>query len=220
MSKAIFKIGDTVRIIDGSKIHGYVGGFNEAMGGFVGEIRKIKIVTDRQGKPCYYLENSPFLWDERGLKRVKEEKKIVITVKDRTTRAAMYDGHKLIKETTVKCHEDDVLDFMTGAILAFNKLKGANTGTEEKPTLKLLNTKIFVLDGANNLKTAHIYNIVDGKILINNCKFPINGNLYNMDDVVNYLTPVSSRTNDKDSAGRTLSEFTSRKITVIEVKEN
>lgn len=117
-----FNIGDTVKILDGSKIDGYTGGFNGIMRVHCGETSKIRNVTDKGGKPCYYLENLPFVWDERGLKRVNEERKIVITVTDRTTRAALYDGHKLIKETKAKCHKDDEFTFVTGAKIAFERL--------------------------------------------------------------------------------------------------
>lgn len=226
MSKAKFKVGDTVRILDGSKIDGYTGGFNEVMKRMCGEIRTIKEVTARNNgeKPCYYLENTRFLWDERGLERVGEGRKIVITVTGRTTRAAMYDGHKLIKESTAKCHKDDVFYFETGAALAFDRLVGACKETKTESKLEPLNTKIFVLDGANSsLETAHIYEIVDGKIKIPTISgwrsAPVCGTLYNMEDVVNYLTPRKMRENDKDSAGFILSEFCTRKVTVMEVKE-
>ena len=42
MSKAKFKVGDTVRILDGKGIEGYTGGYNEIMQEMCGEIRKIK----------------------------------------------------------------------------------------------------------------------------------------------------------------------------------
>lgn len=156
-----------------------------------------------------------------GYVAVKNENKIVITTDGTTTRAALYDGHKLIREAKAICSKDDTFNFETGAKIAIDRLTEKPAEPKPKKELKPLNTKIFVLDGAGtSLKTAHVYNIINGKINDGDfIKLPLFGTLYNMDDVVNYLTPTTSRTTNEDSAGRTLSEFSYRKVTVMEVKE-
>lgn len=228
-----FKIGDRVKIIDGSRIEGYTGGWVETMYELCGEIGIVKTCgKTSKGKHYYTLssENSKiqswFMFDERGLKRANEERKIVITTDGTMTRAALYDDHKLIKEAFSTCSKADAFKFEMGAKIAFERLTAKpEVKAKSKKELKPLNTKIFVLDGANtSLRSAHIYEVVDGKIRVPGIDgwwlVPVDGTLYNMDDVVNYLTPVSLRTNDKDSAGMMLSEFSSRKVTIMEVKEN
>ena len=227
MSKAKFKVGDTVRILDGSKVDGYTGGFNEVMKCMCGEIRTIKEVTARGGrdkKPCYYLENTNFLWDERGIERVDEERKIVITTDGKTTCAALYDGHKLIRESKAICGKDDTFDFEAGAKIAFERLTAKPAvKAKSKEELKPLNTKIFVLDGDDKIKSSHIYEIENGKITVGIDSYPCRGTLYTMDDVINYLKPSSLRSGDEkfDSKGVFFSEFNPLKqITVIQVKED
>ena len=138
-----------------------------------------------------------------------------------TTRAALYDGHKLIREAKAICSKDDTFDFGTGAKIAFERLTAKPA--EPKKDLKPLNTKIFVLDGDGAFETSHIYEIKDGKIIDNEgWRYPFEGTLYNMNDVVNYLKPLNRRSGEEkyDSNGKELSEYSSKKqITVMEVKE-
>lgn len=227
MGNPKFNIGDKVKTHSerGRGVNGvaYVSSMEE----YSGVIARIEDINGTNGveKWFYRLENTPFYWHESLLEAVKNENKIVITTDGTTTRAALYDGHKLIREAKAICSKEDAFKFETGAKIAFERLT-AKPAVKAKPKkeLKPLNTKIFVLDGANtSLRSAHIYEVVDGKIRVPNINgwwtVPVDGTLYNMDDVVNYLTPVLSRTNDKDSAGEMLSEFSSRKVTVMEVKE-
>lgn len=88
--------------------------------------------------------------------------------------------------------------------------------------MKPLNTKIFVLDGDNILKSSHIYEVKDGKIRAFIGSYPTQGLLYNMNDVVNYLKPQLLRNDDEnyDSNGVKFSVYDNMKqITVMEVKE-
>lgn len=223
MSKAKFKVGDTVRILDGKGIEGYTGGYNGLMREICGEIRKIREVTARGEngeKPCYYLENTQFLWDERGLERVDEKRKIVITTDGKTTRAALYDGHKLIRESKAICSEEDTFDFEAGAKIAFERLTAKPAEPKPKKALKPLNTKIFVVDGYSDIKSGHIYEIKDGKIICDNgWKYPICGSLYSMDDVHKYFNGKSD--SKYNSVGEGLDGFSAKKrVAVMEVKED
>lgn len=77
-----FKVGDKVRILDGSKIKRYTGGWNkEHMGSHVGEVHKIIHIDEKWGDcPCaaYMLDTkglcSHARWDERGLELVIKPK--------------------------------------------------------------------------------------------------------------------------------------------------
>lgn len=80
MSK--FKVGDKVRILDGSKIKRYTGGWNkEHMSKHIGRAYKIEVVHEHWGdSPCagYRLDirgiSQHAVWDERGLELVIEQK--------------------------------------------------------------------------------------------------------------------------------------------------
>lgn len=227
-----FKIGDRVKILDGSKINRYTGGWSADMRKYCGSIAAvIERGTTLDGRKYYSLvsngDNSDIktalMFDERGLKMANEERKIVITTDGTTTRAALYDGHKLIKEAFSTCSKEDAFNFETGAKIAFKRLT-AKPAVKAKPKkeLKPLNTKIFVLDGDDMLKSSHIYEVKNGKIRAFIGSYPTEGILYNMDDVVNYLKPQLLRNGDEnyDSNGVKFSVYDNMKqITVMEVKE-
>lgn len=69
-----FKVGDKVRILDGSEIHGYCGGWNRSMGKWVGKVVTID-TKERFGRVGYCIkeDNECFVWDERGLELVESE---------------------------------------------------------------------------------------------------------------------------------------------------
>lgn len=58
------------------------------------------------------------------------DSKIVITSDGFETLARLYVGNKVIKSSVAKCHPHDVFEFMTGAMVAFERLI---TPTEEEP---------------------------------------------------------------------------------------
>ena len=223
MANPKFKIGDKV------KTHSGRGGANiayvQGMDAYCGETAIISnVIKSCAGTRIFYeLMGIPYNWHESLLEAVKNESKVVITTDGTTTRAAMYDGHKLIKEAFSTCSKEDAFKFETGAKIAFERLT-AKPAVKSKPKkeLKPLNTKIFVLDGDDILKSSHIYEVKNGKIRAFIGSYPTKGTLYNMTDVVNYLKPSSHRNGEEkyDSNGVKLSEYDNRKqITVMEVKE-
>lgn len=124
MSK--FKVGDKVRILDGSKIENYTGCWNEHMKEYIGEVHTIEFVRGRNdGRVQYRLNDLLFVWDERGLELVCEQK-IVITVCGKNTIARLYDGKKLVRGAVASCAPDDQFDFNVGAGLAFERLMGTS----------------------------------------------------------------------------------------------
>lgn len=222
MGNPKFKIGDKVKTHSerGRRVNGvaYVSSMDE-YSGVIARVEDINGTNDNDVEKWFYrLENTPFYWHESLLEAVKNENKIVITTDGTTTRAAFYDGHKLIREAKAICSKDDTFDFEAGAKIAFERLTA-----KPKKELKPLNTKIFVLDGDNVLESSHIYEIKNGKIIASTViSYPSNGILYNMNDVVNYLKPSSRRNGEEkyDSNGVKFSEYSFKKqITVMEVKE-
>lgn len=67
MSKPKFKVGDKVRILDGSKIKNYIGGWADGMERFIGEIVTIQSVFQRSSMSnSYHIKEHLYTWDERG----------------------------------------------------------------------------------------------------------------------------------------------------------
>lgn len=222
MANPKFKIGDKVKIHSGRGVANIA--YVSSMDAYCGDTAIISnVIISSDTMVFYELMGKPFNWHESLLEAVKNENKIVITTDGTITRAALYDGHKLIREAKAICSKDDTFDFEAGAKIAFERLT-ANPAvkTKLKKELKPLNTKIFILDGDDILKSSHIYEIKNGKIRAFIGSYPTKGLLYNMNDVVNYLKPQLLRNDDEnyDSNGVEFSVYDNMKqITVMEVKE-
>ena len=218
MGNPKFNIGDKVKVLgdSGRANIGYVFDMKKYSGD-ISEITSFRFYGNH--RVCYRLKNIPYDWDESLLEAVKNENKIVITTDGTTTRAALYDGHKLIREAKAICSKDDTFNFETGAKIAFERLTAKPAEPKPKKALELLNTKIFVIDGYNEFKSGHIYEIKNGKILDSTgWKYPYEGSFYNMNDVHKYFN--GSNDVKYDSVGDTLGGYTTMKqIKVMEVKE-
>ena len=223
MANPKFKIGDKVKTHSGRGVANIA--YVQAMDEYCGETAIISdVIKSCAGTRIFYqLNGIPFNWNESLLEAVKNENKIVITTDGTMTRAALYDGHKLIKEAFSTCSKEDAFKFETGAKIAFERLTAKPAvKAKSKKELKPLNTKIFVLNGDDILKSSHIYEVKDGKIRAFIGSYPTKGLLYNMGDVVNYLKPQLLRNGDEnyDSNGVKFSVYDNmRQITVMEVKE-
>ena len=66
---AKFKVGDKVRILDGSSIEKYTGHWHKKMSDYIGKTSEIKDVIEKGyvGRTAYYLKGLRYIWDERGL---------------------------------------------------------------------------------------------------------------------------------------------------------
>lgn len=62
-----YKIGDKVRILDGSNIKNLVGEYVPSMKVYVGAVKVITDVVLAYEYPAYRFGNTPFIWDERML---------------------------------------------------------------------------------------------------------------------------------------------------------
>lgn len=217
MGKFKFKVGDKVKTLSGRGIAGV--SYVCDMETYCGDIAEITNCRVYGGYEYYRLKNIPYEWHESLLEAVQNDK-IVITTDGTTTRAALYDGHKLIREAKAICDKDDVFDFETGAKIAFERLTTKPVEPKPKKKLKPLNTKIFVIDGYNDFESGHIYEIRDGKIIDNDgWKYPFEGDFYNMDDVRKYFN--GSKDVKYNSVGDTLGAYTATKqVKVMEVKED
>lgn len=117
---AKFKVGDKVRVLDGSNIGNYTGGWVDGMNEYVGKVATIKRVDPNylNGKVGYYLPEFGYTFDERGLE-LAEPETIVIYRKDQKVIAL---DKSTGKTATARCNPVDTFDFMTGAKLAFDRL--------------------------------------------------------------------------------------------------
>ena len=132
MSK--FKVGDKVRILDGSKIKNYRGSFADGMKHYIGETATISGVSERE--PIgYYLKGYSYIWDERGLELAKPET-IVIYRKDNEVIAL---DKRTGKKAIAKCSTEDKFDFNIGAKLAFDRLMNGN---KESTTVEDMRKKL------------------------------------------------------------------------------
>lgn len=119
-----FKVGDRVRVLDGSKIREYRGCWIEPMREYIGKVYTIREVGSHETDTAngYYLKDGgDFIYDERGLE-LDINNKIVIETDGKTTLARLYDGNNVIKSAEAKCSPDDEFDFLTGAKIAFERL--------------------------------------------------------------------------------------------------
>lgn len=66
---AKFKVGDKVRILDGSSIEKYTGHWHKKMSDYIGKTSEIKHIIEKgyAGRTAYYLKGLRYVWDERGL---------------------------------------------------------------------------------------------------------------------------------------------------------
>lgn len=68
-----FNIGDKVKILDGSDIDGYIGGWTPYMNRLVGRIATIDQIRITDKGIGYYVEENLHVFDERGLAFISSE---------------------------------------------------------------------------------------------------------------------------------------------------
>ena len=155
MSKPKFKVGDKVRILDGSKIKNYIGGWTDGMKRFIGEIVTIQSVFQRSSMPnSYHLVEKSFSWDERGLELVNPEKIIIY----RNGAEVVAKNTATGKTGVARCNPADEFDFKTGAKLAFERLINPEP---EKP--KYYTGKVVCVSAFSPLFTkGKVYEIKNG----------------------------------------------------------
>lgn len=153
---AKFKVGDKVRVLDGSKIDAYFGGWVYAMEKQVGKVFTISRIIENHSDARIgykFKEEARFAWDERGLKLVSEE----ITITRHGDKVVAKFGKKV---GVAKCSPDDTFDFAVGAKLAFSRLMGE---PEDKPEPKRkfkLGEFVKVIDKTNQLHNFPLGSIV------------------------------------------------------------
>lgn len=87
-----FKVGDIVRILDGSKIKDYTGGFVCGMKQNIGKLATISKIETRGKRYCYLLVGHGCLYDERGLELVSQSPNKTLTITTSDTITTLTDG--------------------------------------------------------------------------------------------------------------------------------
>lgn len=166
-----FKIGDRVKVLDGSKIKNYTNGWDmEEAIGEEGVIVNRYVIGKR---PSYNIkfDDSVFnVWfggcdfDERGLELVGINS-INFTIVGRRVISQMCGSNGVIVESEARCHPDDEFDLKTGINIALDRLLAKTS---------LYNGKVVCVENNCYVKFAFtkgkIYNVVDGEIKDNNGK--------------------------------------------------
>ncbi len=136
---AKFKVGDRVRVLDGSKIECYAGSWVPDMQEYVGNVYTIAKIHP---SGSYRLKDIPFVYDERGLERVVNPGKIVITTDGRITTAKLYRHGEPARKAVATCSPEDTFYFATGAKLAFDRLIDAvnNSQIQVGGRVRVVNT--------------------------------------------------------------------------------
>lgn len=132
-----------MRILDGSNIKNYTGGWTGDMAIKVGKIYTISEAITISGRPAYLLKECQYKWDERGLERA-DNQKIVITTDGKETLARLYESGKVTKIAKAICSPDDEFDFQIGAKTAFDRLFKSKTKPVEGEMYRVVgNTNNF-----------------------------------------------------------------------------
>ena len=160
MSKPKFKVGDKVRILDGSTIKGYTGGWFSHMARRIGEIATIKCLSPYfPSGNAYYLEEFPYSWDERGLELVKPEKIIIY----RNGADVVAKNTATGKTGVARCNPADEFDFDIGAKLTFERLINPEPVKPKYYTGKV----VCVKSETRAFTKGKIYEVVDGEMYPN-----------------------------------------------------
>lgn len=188
MSKFKFKIGDRVRILDGSNIDGYIGGWcGYEMVKHVGHVYTVENAEKRPQGNCYRMKGFPvsrYVWDERGLEPFVLSENIVIFRKgSKVTAKNTFTG----KTGVAKCSPDDEFDYYTGARIALDRLFDKEISVEScKP--KLLNCKFTVNKSYASLTAGKIYTVKNGKFKNNYGDWlPLIRSLHTFSDLEKYF---------------------------------
>lgn len=121
---AKFKVGDRVRVLDGSKIEGYAGNWVYPMVKYVDNVFTVAKILP---SGAYRLKDIPYVYDERGLERVGNPGKIIITTDGKVTTAKLYRHGEPTQKAVATCSPEDTFEFAFGAKLALSRLIDAVT---------------------------------------------------------------------------------------------
>lgn len=126
MRKPKFKVGDKIKLLDGSGIPNYSGMFSPGMNLFVGTTSVINdIVYDKYKNVFrYYVDSNEYCWDERGVELAPKAdwKVLIVPVNDEVTEGKLIVDDKTVKTVETKKSKDDEYDIGTACEVILERL--------------------------------------------------------------------------------------------------
>lgn len=127
-----YKVGDRVKILDGSRIRDYTASWARDMGKYVGKTTMVLARKLWKGRASYNLAGAGgYIFDERGLAPVPSDRIVIYTDKKDPSKVIAKDIFTG-KTGVAKCSPEDTFDFYTGAKLAMERLLGVEEKVGQK----------------------------------------------------------------------------------------
>lgn len=128
-----YKIGEKVRVLDGSKAQDYTAGWVVSMNPYVGKTLEVMCQEADFASPVYKLvDGGGWSYDEKYLAPVSPDR-IVVYIDKKDPSKVVAKDISTGKTGVAKCSPEDIFDFYTGAKLAMERLLGVEKmGTDEK----------------------------------------------------------------------------------------
>lgn len=197
----LLKVGDNVRVKFDPHITDYICG-GSAIAKYNGQTARISSiisVTERIKAYTLKFRDSfipPYAFDERALQKLDDPRRIVITTDGKVTKATYTSGSTVISGES-SCDERDTFDYAFRAALALTRCLTEVKTLEEakKESKKLLNCKIVITDdGCGRIfKKGGIYEIKNGKFVLDGEIRPIIGEFKDLKDLESYFCPFWRR---------------------------
>ena len=134
-----YKVGEKVRVLDGSEAQHYVPGWIEPMNPYVGKILEVRSRVSDFASPVYKLvDGGGWSYDEKYLAPANSvspttSDRIVVYIDKKDPSKVIAKDVSTGKTGVAKCSPEDTFDFYTGAKLAMERLLGVEKmETEEK----------------------------------------------------------------------------------------
>ena len=107
-----FKVGDKVRVLDGSQIENYTGGWVPGMDEYIGKVETIKRAEEFSDREGYCLNDfGGLIFDGRGLERVTKQKprRIIIEEKHGKVTARLGNARFTVEAESLEAGAKDAL---------------------------------------------------------------------------------------------------------------
>lgn len=131
-----YKVGEKVRVLDGSEAPYYTAGWINSMNRYVGKTLVVMTQESIRESPTYKLvDGGGWSYDEKYLAPVSSDRILIYTDKKDPSKVIAKDI-STGKTGVAKCSPEDIFDFYTGAKLAMNRLLGVEMGADKPSTPK------------------------------------------------------------------------------------
>lgn len=132
-----YKVGEKVRVLDGSEADHYAAGWIDPMNRYVGKTLVVMRQESDKGLPVYKLvDGGGWSYDEKYLAPADSDR-IVVYIDKKDPRKVVAKDVSTGKTRVAKCSPEDTFDFYTGAKLAMERLLGVEEKGEEKVEQKI-----------------------------------------------------------------------------------